>query len=187
MPLKTDPGEIIYLAICNIFSLHQKFFSILLTFCTDLMYIPINLLMFLVSTLRDFYELGDEINNKTILQKFVDSHFEEPGHELIEVFPEDWAPFPQSFQKIEDVYLRRWALHLHRIWRDLCRQVKDDVRTHQDRYSLLYVPHPFIIPGGRFREFYYWDTFWIVKGLLFSEMYETARGVILNLAYMVDQ
>jgi alpha,alpha-trehalase len=41
--------------------------------------------------------------------------------------------------------------------------------------------------GGRFREFYYWDTFWILKGLLFSEMYETARGVILNLAYMVDQ
>ena len=43
------------------------------------------------------------------------------------------------------------------------------------------------IIGGRFREFYYWDTFWILKGLLFSEMYETARGVILNLAYMVDQ
>jgi hypothetical protein len=58
------------------------------------------------------------------------------------------------------VYLRRWALHLHRIWRDLCRRVcfkrwslklvylkvKDDVRTHQERYSLLYVPHNFIIP-----------------------------------------
>uniref|UniRef100_A0A1I7WUF5 Trehalase n=1 Tax=Heterorhabditis bacteriophora TaxID=37862 RepID=A0A1I7WUF5_HETBA len=34
--------------------------------------------------------------------------------------------------------------------------VRDDVRKHQDMYSLLYVPHPFIIPGGRFREFYYW-------------------------------
>lgn len=35
-------------------------------------------------------------------------------------------------------------------------QVREDVRVNQDRYSLLYVPHPFIIPGGRFREFYYW-------------------------------
>ncbi|CAD5208168.1 unnamed protein product [Bursaphelenchus xylophilus] len=139
-----------------------------------------------VTTLKDFYELGESAKNASVLQKFVDSHFEEPGHELIEVYPEDWVPFPHSFQKIEDVYLRRWALHLHRIWRDLCRKVKEDVRTHQERYSLLYVPHMFIIPGGRFREFYYWDTFWIVKGLLYSEMYETARGVILNLAYMVD-
>ncbi|KAI6174947.1 Trehalase [Aphelenchoides bicaudatus] len=139
-----------------------------------------------VTTLKDFYELGEQAKNKSVLINFVNEHFEEPGHELVEIYPNDWVPFPQSFQKIEDVYLRRWALHLHRIWRDLCRRVKDDVRTHQERYSLLYVPHNFVIPGGRFREFYYWDTFWILKGLLFSEMYETARGVILNLAYMVD-
>jgi alpha,alpha-trehalase len=88
---------------------------------------------------------------------------------------------------------------LHRIWRDLCRKVlflnvffnilkvKDDVRLHQERFSLLYVPHPFVIPGGRFREFYYWDSFWILKGLLFSEMYDTARGTILNLIYIVEK
>lgn len=34
---------------------------------------------------------------------------------------------------------------------------------------------------------YFRDTFWILKGLLFSEMYETARGVIKNLGYMVDK
>ena len=31
------------------------------------------------------------------------------------------------------------------------------------------------------------DSFWILKGLLFSEMYDTAKGVIRNLAYMVEQ
>jgi len=139
-----------------------------------------------VRTLRDFYELGNNTHNPEILKKFVEDHFDPPGNELIEVYPHDWVPFPTSFQKIEDYKLRRWALHLHRIWRDLCRKVKDDVRQHQELYSLLYVPHSFIIPGGRFREFYYWDSFWIVKGLLFSEMYDTAKGVILNLAYMVD-
>ncbi|KAH7724867.1 alpha,alpha-trehalase [Aphelenchoides avenae] len=139
-----------------------------------------------VSALRDYYELGEKAKDVVELQKYIDDHFEPPGHELIETYPDDWVPFPQSFHKIEDFHLRRYALHLHRIWRDLCRRVKDDVRVHQERYSLLYVPHPFIIPGGRFREFYYWDTFWILKGLLFSEMYETAKGVILNLAYMVE-
>ncbi|MFH4982066.1 hypothetical protein AB6A40_008775, partial [Gnathostoma spinigerum] len=139
-----------------------------------------------VTTLRDFHDLGREAQNVSKLQEFVDSHFDPPGFELEEYFPKDWVAFPSSFLKIEDYHLRRWALHLHRIWRDLCRKVKDDVRQHQELYSLLYVPHPFIIPGGRFREFYYWDSFWILKGLLFSEMYDTAKGIIQNLAYMVD-
>lgn len=139
-----------------------------------------------VTTLKDFYDLGDRVKDRAVLQKFVDEHFDPPGFELVEWYPEDWVAFPSSFLKIEDYHLRRWALHLHRIWRDLCRRVKDDVRQHQELYSLLYVPHPFIIPGGRFREFYYWDSFWILKGLLFSEMYDTAKGVIRNLAYMVD-
>ncbi|PAV62606.1 hypothetical protein WR25_26434 [Diploscapter pachys] len=139
-----------------------------------------------ITTLRHFDELGEKAMDIAVLREFVFSHFSQPGTELVEVTPPDWVEFPSNFLKIHDYHHRRWALHLHRIWKDLCRKVKDDVRTNQDRYSLLYVPHPFIIPGGRFREFYYWDTFWILKGLIFSEMYETARGVIKNLAYMVD-
>ncbi|VDM43237.1 unnamed protein product [Toxocara canis] len=139
-----------------------------------------------VTTLKNFNELGERSKDREVLRQFVNEHFDPPGFELIEWYPEDWVAFPSSFLKIEDYHLRRWALHLHRIWRDLCRRVKDDVRQHQELYSLLYVPHPFVIPGGRFREFYYWDSFWILKGLLFSEMYETAKGVIRNLAYMVE-
>ncbi|VDM67202.1 unnamed protein product, partial [Strongylus vulgaris] len=139
-----------------------------------------------VATLRNFDELGDKANDIAVLREFVNSHFNPPGTELVEWYPRDWVDFPSTFLSIHDYHHRRWALHLHRIWRDLCRRVRDDVRRHQDHYSLLYVPHPFIIPGGRFREFYYWDSFWILKGLIFSQMYETARGIIKNLAYMVD-
>lgn len=106
-----------------------------------------------------------------ILREFVTSHFNPPGSELVEWFPPDWVDFPSNFLNIHDYHHRRWALHLHRIWKDLCRkvilfclilivneqfQVRDDVKHRQDHYSLLYVPHPFIIPGGRFLEFYYW-------------------------------
>lgn len=63
------------------------------------------------------------MNNRTVLQKFVDDHFDPPGFELVEHYPEDWVSFPSSFLNIEDYHLRRWALHLHRIWRDLCRVV----------------------------------------------------------------
>ena len=44
----------------------------------------------------------------------------------------------------------------------------------------------FASTGGRFREFYYWDTYWIIQGLLLSEMYDTTRGILENFLSMVD-
>ncbi|CEF66649.1 Trehalase [Strongyloides ratti] len=140
-----------------------------------------------LTTLQNFKKLGEHSNDTNVLLQFIDQHFDEPGTELIKVYPTDWHTFPSNFYNIRDPYFRRWALHLHRIWRDLTRQVKTNVRDHQDRYSLLYVPYPFVIPGGRFREFYYWDTYWIVKGLLYSQMYETAKGIIRNFIYIVEK
>ncbi|KHJ41379.1 alpha,alpha-trehalase [Trichuris suis] len=139
-----------------------------------------------VITLQDFLALGDAINDKEVLHKFVETHFDPPGTELEVCFPEDWRPAPRSFNAIKDYELRRWAQTLNRMWKELCRKVRKEVRDHQELFSLLYVPNPFIIPGGRFREFYYWDTFWIVKGLLASDMFSTVRGMIRNLGYMVE-
>lgn len=34
---------------------------------------------------------------------------------------------------------------------------------------------------------YYWDSYWIVKGLLLSDMTETARGMIENIIYLVNR
>lgn len=69
---------------------------------------------------------------------------------------------------IRDDTLRNWAAELHKIWLRLCRRVHPKVESEPDRFSLLYVPRNFIIPGGRFREYYYWDAYWIIKGLIAS-------------------
>lgn len=47
--------------------------------------------------------------------------------------------------------------------------------------------NPVIVPGGRFREFYYWDSYWIIRGLLYSEMYETAKGMLENFLSIIDR
>lgn len=44
-----------------------------------------------------------------------------------------------------------------------------------------------IVPGGRFREFYYWDSYWIIRGLLHSEMYETAKGMLENFLSIINR
>ena len=94
---------------------------------------------------------------------------------------------PQFVQEIRDLSLRAWALELNKIWKDLGRAIHLNVTQNPQRYSLIDVPNPFIIPGGRFFEFYYWDTYWIVNGILLCEMNETARGMIENLANMVER
>ena len=34
--------------------------------------------------------------------------------------------------------------------------------------------------GGRYREQYYWDSFWIVEGLLESELYDIVNATLRN-------
>jgi alpha,alpha-trehalase len=48
------------------------------------------------------------------------------------------------------------------------------------------VPHPMIIPGSRFREIYYWDAFWILKGLLASRMTTSAIRLVENFIHLID-
>jgi alpha,alpha-trehalase len=49
------------------------------------------------------------------------------------------------------------------------------------------VPFPFFVAGGRFREFYYWDTYWILSGLLASGMDRSARTTITNIISLVAE
>ena len=35
-----------------------------------------------------------------------------------------------------------------------------------EEHGLLYLPHPYVVPGGRFNEMYGWDSYFIILGLL---------------------
>ncbi|MGN6637465.1 MAG: trehalase family glycosidase, partial [Mucilaginibacter sp.] len=53
--------------------------------------------------------------------------------------------------------------------------------------SLLPVPHDFIIPGGRFRETYYWDSYFTMLGLQESHKTQIIENKIGNFAYLIDK
>uniref|UniRef100_A0A914DHT7 Trehalase n=1 Tax=Acrobeloides nanus TaxID=290746 RepID=A0A914DHT7_9BILA len=120
-----------------------------------------------------------------ILANFVDENFDEPGCELEECQPDDFNEEIDNFTSITDPNYRKWAHDLHKKWPTLCRRVSQKVLSDPERFSLLAVPNPFVVPGGRFREIYYWDTFFIVKGLLASGMFSTARGMIENMGHLI--
>jgi alpha,alpha-trehalase len=49
--------------------------------------------------------------------------------------------------------------------------------------GLLYLEHPYVVPGGRFNEMYGWDSYFIIRGLLRDGRPELARGMVRNFFY----
>lgn len=78
-----------------------------------------------------------------------------------------------------------FAHHLKQIWPSLCRSYTDVPDDPTALSSLIPLPHPFFVPGGRFNECYYWDSLWIVKGLIACDMLPSAQNVVRNLLHMV--
>ena len=74
-----------------------------------------------------------------------------------------------------DNKLKTFATNIYQLWELLCKKISSKVTKHPNRHSLLPLKHSqMIIAGDRFREMYYWDSYWILKGLLISKMYTSA-------------
>lgn len=139
-------------------------------------------------TMEKFVTFMNSTNNnpdKNQVQIFVNETFDKAGQEFEDWVPKDWTAHPKFLDEINDEQLRNWMYNLNSIWKDLGRQMKKSVQKEQELYSIIWVPNPVIVPGGRFREFYYWDSYWIVQGLLHSEMTNTVKGMLENFLYIV--
>jgi alpha,alpha-trehalase len=53
-------------------------------------------------------------------------------------------------------------------------------------HGLLYLPHPYVVPGGRFNEMYGWDSYFIQVGLLRDGKVEAARQLVDNFVYQIE-
>lgn len=74
--------------------------------------------------------------------------------------------------------------HLDTLWTVLQRQ--QDLAAGPGS-SLLPLPHPYLVPGGRFREVYYWDSYFTMLGLQESHRALTIRHILDNFAYLIRQ
>lgn len=71
------------------------------------------------------------------------------------------------------------ATHISGLWDTL------QVTNRRNHGSLLALPHPYIVPGGRFKEQFYWDTYFIMLGLAADEKWQSIEGMMKNYAYML--
>jgi alpha,alpha-trehalase len=52
--------------------------------------------------------------------------------------------------------------------------------------GLLYLPNPYVVPGGRFNEMYGWDSYFILLGLLQDNQADLARGIVENFFFEIE-
>ena len=69
--------------------------------------------------------------------------------------------------------------HIENLWDKLYRNAKDDAGT------LIELPKSYLVPGGRFVEFFYWDSYYIMLGLQNSGRVDMMKNILDNCSYLI--
>ncbi|GAA4320862.1 alpha,alpha-trehalase TreA [Flaviaesturariibacter amylovorans] len=105
---------------------------------------------------------GDHVD----LARFVEEHFFLPQKPL-----SDYETTETDVEK-----------HINRLWHVLHRKADSTAAGS----SLLPLPYEYIVPGGRFREIYYWDTYFTMLGLRESGEHGIIENLVKNFAWLID-
>ncbi len=67
------------------------------------------------------------------------------------------------------------------------RQLWPHLQRHHVKASgtLIPLPHPYIVPGGRFEEQYYWDSYFVMLGLAAEGQWRIIEGMVQNTAVLI--
>lgn len=103
------------------------------------------------------------------LHRFVDAHFHLPPRPAARPATETNATVTQ---------------HIRALWQVLRREPDHDVSPWS---SLLALPYAYIVPGDRFDEIYYWDSYFIMLGLEQDDQHPLALAEINNFATLIDR
>jgi alpha,alpha-trehalase len=71
--------------------------------------------------------------------------------------------------------------HIRALWPVLTRSPD----TARARSSLIPLPHAYVVPGGRFREVYYWDSYFTMLGLIESGRTDIVKAMLDNFAHLI--
>lgn len=136
-----------------------------------------------------FDKLEKPLKNNSALNEFLDEYFGDAGGELVEVPKDDLDTDPKFLDDIDDTVVKEFVGKVIDIWPDLTRRY-EPVDTCEDcPSSFIPVNRTFVVPGGRFREGYYWDTMWILEGLLRTggAFIEISKNIIENFLDLIEK
>ncbi len=100
------------------------------------------------------------------LKKFVEDHFEIP---------------PSISSDFKSDLSRSATEHVNALW-PVLKRASDSVREGS---TLIPLPKPYVVPGGRFREVYYWDSYFTMLGLVESGDFQLIEDMLDNFAHLI--
>jgi len=112
--------------------------------------------------------LQQESRSDFNLQEFIDEHF---------------IPYPSHTGKLTGHDTLDMESYLYHQWDNLIR-IPD---TTSFQGSLLPLPNAYVVPGGRFREVYYWDSYFTMLGLAESEKIDLMKNMVDNFAFLIEK
>jgi alpha,alpha-trehalase len=116
---------------------------------------------------KDYLAIKNNPNVRFSLKLFVESNFDLP-------------PAPPTLNYIRQE--KDITMHIKNLWSVLRREPDTVVKGS----SLLPLPHPYIVPGGRFREIYYWDSYFTMLGLKESGQTQMIENMVRNFAHLIN-
>ena len=117
---------------------------------------------------------AEDINTKYLKQK------DRPGFDLKKFILENFElPVPHSTNYQSD-HSKSIEENIETLWSVLTRPPKKSAGT------LISLPYPYVVPGGRFGEIYYWDSYFTMLGLQASGKYDMIENMVKNFSYLID-
>ncbi len=112
------------------------------------------------------------------------SQKQKPNFDLKHFFDEHFKIQQDKIAEFESDTSISTEEHIKRIWPLLKREADD--ATLKNGSSLIPLPFPYIVPGGRFNEIYYWDSYFTMLGLQVHGRISEIEGMVKNFAYLID-
>ncbi|KAH9040254.1 glycoside hydrolase family 37 protein [Lactarius hengduanensis] len=134
------------------------------------------------SVLTAFAPINSTNTTEGAVLDFVDSNFRGEGLELEAQALPNFNANPPFLNNVADPLLRAFSQVVHGYWTQLIRGTNSSTLCDGKTCESTIIPlnHTFVVPGGRFREQYYWDSFWIIEGLIQSQLFDIAKETLEN-------
>ena len=120
-------------------------------------------------------------SDEEILQNYEDNKLK-PGFTLKDFVTTHFAvPLDNASHFVTDPS-KSAAEHIGILWNVLSREPG----SVTDSGTLIPIPHSYVVPGGRFREIYYWDSYFTMLGLQTSGRWDLIENMVDNFSYLID-
>lgn len=117
------------------------------------------------SEIQSAYKELENKEDAEVMKSFLDENFHIPGSETA----------------IEVAESQNASEHIRKLWSFLERPA-DQPKSG----TLIPLPNPYVVPGGRFREVYYWDSYFTMLGLQVDGKNALMENIVNNFSHLID-